>query len=157
MKPPKRPFNSITFSQIGPFHCSSKGNKYVLTCMCLMSYLIAIPFPDVLSVDGQVILVATALMSSVMAVMNLATLPRTAPTRFLHKEHNTTMADLIQGINTPTNRGTDHTPTMVPYIGDITADHSPIPIHTMTEAAALEGTPCTLLSVTAAANATLHL
>ena len=53
---------------------------------------------NVLSVDRQVILAATAL-SSVMAVMNLATLPRTAPTRFLHQEHHATMEDLVQGIN----------------------------------------------------------
>ena len=35
----------------------------------------------VLSVDRQVILAATAMMPSVMTVMNLATLPRTAPSR----------------------------------------------------------------------------
>ena len=90
-------------------------------------------------------------MPSVMAVMNLATLPRIAPIRFLHQEHHSTMADLIQCIDTPTTRGTDHTPIMVPDIGDITADHSPHPVHTMTEAAALEGTSCTLLPATATA------
>ena len=57
---------------------------------------------DVLSVDEQVILPATALMPSVMAVMNLVTLSRTNPTRFLHQECYATMADFIQGINTPT-------------------------------------------------------
>ena len=41
-----------------------------------------------LFVDVQVILAATALMPSVIAVMNLAILHRTAPTRFLHQ--NTT-------------------------------------------------------------------
>ena len=80
---------------------------------------------DVLPVDEQVILATTALMPSVMAVINLATLPRTVPTRILHQEHHATMADLVQGIDTPTTRGTDYTPIMVPDIGDITADHSP--------------------------------
>ena len=37
----------------------------------------------------------TALMTSVMAVMNLGTLLRTAPTEFLHQKHHATMADLI--------------------------------------------------------------
>ena len=48
-----------------------------------------------LSVDGQVILATTALMPSVMAVMNLGTLPTTVPTKFLHQEHHATMEDLI--------------------------------------------------------------
>ena len=52
----------------------------------------------------------TALMLSVMAVMNLAILPRTAPTRCLHQQHHATMEDLVQGINTPTTEGKDHTP-----------------------------------------------
>ena len=71
---------------------------------------------SVLAVDKQVILAATALMPSVMAVMNLATLPRTAPTRFLHQEHHATMADLVQGIDTPKTGGIGHTPIMVPDI-----------------------------------------
>ena len=74
---------------------------------------------DVLFVDEWVILAIPALMPSVMAVMNLTTLPRTAPTRFLHQECHATMADLIQGIDTLTTRGTDHTPIMAPDIGDI--------------------------------------
>ena len=40
---------------------------------------------DVLFVEAKVILAATALMPSVMAVMNLAILHRTAPTRLLHQ------------------------------------------------------------------------
>ena len=44
-----------------------------------------------------------------MAVMNLATLHRTAPTRFLPQEHNATKTDLIQGIDLTTTEGTDHT------------------------------------------------
>ena len=48
--------------------------------------------------DKQVIFAASALMPSVKAVMNLATLPRTVPTRFLHQECYATMADFIQGI-----------------------------------------------------------
>ena len=55
--------------------------------------------------------------------------------------------------HTPTPGGTDHTPIMVPDIEGITADHNPTPIHTVTEAAALEGTPHTLLSTTAASTA----
>ena len=39
---------------------------------------------------------------------------------------------------------------MVPDLGDITADHSPSPIYMVTNAAALEGTPHTLLPATAA-------
>ena len=105
----------------------------------------------------QVILATPSLMPSVMAVMNLATFPRTAPTTFLHQEYHTTMTDLIQGINTPTTGRTDHIPFMVPDIRDITADHSPSPIHTMTEAAALEGTPHTLFLATAAAHVGLQL
>ena len=78
-----------------------------------------------LSVDEQVILATTALMPSVMAVMNLAILPRTALTRFLHQECHATIADLIQGIDIPTTGGTDHTPVMAPDIGDSSAGHSP--------------------------------
>ena len=111
---------------------------------------------SVLSVDEQVILAATALMPIIIALMNFDTLPRTAPTRFLHKEHHATMADLIQGINTLTTGGTDHASIMGPDIGDITADHSPAPTHTVTEAAAVEDTLCTLLPATTAACATLQ-
>ena len=109
-----------------------------------------------LSVDRQVILVATALMPSVMAVMNLATLLRSATTRFLHQKHDTSMADHIQSIITPTTRGTNHALIMVPDIGDITADHSSAPIYTLTEAADLEGTPCTLPPATTSAHAILQ-
>ena len=77
--------------------------------------------------DRQVILAAPAMMPSVIAVMNLTILHRTSPTGFLHQEHHATMADIIQGINTPTTRRTDNTPIMVPDIGGITADHSPPP------------------------------
>ena len=55
--------------------------------------------------------------------------------------HNTTTADLIQGIYTSTSGETDHTPITVPDIGDISAGHSPTLIPTMTEAAVLEGIP----------------
>ena len=74
---------------------------------------------DVLFVDAQVILATTALMPSVMAVMNLATLYRTAPSRFLPQEQQVTKAHLIQGIDTPRTKGTDHIPIMVPDIGGI--------------------------------------
>ena len=81
---------------------------------------------SVLSVDGQVFLPTTAMMPYVMAVTNLATLPRTAPTKFLHQEHHTTTAGLILGIITTTTGGTEHTPIMVPGIRDDTADHSQV-------------------------------
>ena len=82
---------------------------------------------DVLSVDEQVILAPTALMPSVMVVINVATLPRTAPARFLQQDHYATIADLTQGINRSTTRGTDHTPIIALDIGDISAGHSPTP------------------------------
>ena len=111
---------------------------------------------SVLSVDRQGIFPSTALMPSVMAVMNLVTLPRTARTKFLHQEHCATMADLITGIITTTTRGTDHTPIMVTDIGDVIADHSPSHVHTMTEVAVLEETLHALLPATAAALVTPH-
>ena len=46
---------------------------------------------------------------------------------------------------------------MVPDIRDITADHSPTPIHTVTEAAASERTPHAILTATTAVHATLQL
>ena len=110
---------------------------------------------DVLFVDKQVILPATALMPIVMAVMNLDTLPRTAPTRFLYQECHTTTADFILGMVTPTTR-IDHTPIMVPHREDISTGHSPTPIPTMTEAAVLKGTPHAPLPATTAACATLQ-
>ena len=112
---------------------------------------------NVLSMVKQVISATTALMPSVMAVMNLATLPRTALTRFLHQEHHATMADVIQCINTSTTRGTDHTPIMVPDIGDISAGNSHTLIPNATEAAVLGGTPHTLLPATTAAHAATQL
>ena len=83
---------------------------------------------NVLSVDEQVILAATAQMLSVMGVMNLANLPKTAP----HKIP-------------PSDKG------------DISAGHSPTHIPTTTEAATLEGTPHALLPATTAACAALQL
>ena len=48
MTPERRPFDSIACDMAGPFHPpSSKGNSYILTCMCLLtSYPIAIPIPN---------------------------------------------------------------------------------------------------------------
>ena len=113
---------------------------------------------DVLFVDEQVILIATALMPSVMAVMNLATLSRTAPTRFLHQGHHANKTDLIQGINIPTPKGKDRTPPiMVPDMRDISEGHSPATIPTATEIAVLEGTPHAPLPATTAAPAALWL
>ena len=109
----------------------------------------------VLFMEVQVILADSALMPSVMAVMNLSTLCRTAPARFLPQEHHGTKTDLIQGINTSTTEGTDHTPIMVPDIGDISPGHSPAAVLTLTEAAVLEGIPHTPLPATTAACTTL--
>ena len=67
------------------------------------------------------------------------------------------MADLIQGINTLTTEGTDHTPIMVPDMGDISAGHSPTPIPTVTEAAVEEDTPHAPLQATTVAHATIQL
>ena len=64
------------------------------------------------------------------------------------------MADLIQDINTPITR--EHTTIMVPDIGDVPADHRPIPIYTETEAEASECTSNDLLPATAAAHATIQ-
>ena len=106
---------------------------------------------DVSSVDGKVILAVTVLMPSVIAVMSFATLPRTSLIRFLHQEHLATTEDLIQGIDAPTIRRTNHTPIMVPDTGDTKADHNPTPLNTVTKAATLEGIPCALLPATTAA------
>ena len=113
---------------------------------------------DVLFVEEQVILATTAQMPSFMAVMNLATLHRTTLPRFLPQEHHATKTDLIQGINIPTLKGTDHTPPiMVPDIGDILSGHSSATIPTTREAAVSEGTPHTPHLATAAAHAALQL
>ena len=114
---------------------------------------------DVLFVDAQVMLAATDLMPSVMAAMNLASLCSTTPTRFLLQEHNATKKDLIQGIHTHTHttKRTDHTPIMVPDIGDISAGHSPTDFPTMTEAKVLEGIPHAPLSATTTAHTYLWL
>ena len=65
---------------------------------------------DALFVDEMVILTATAPMHSVTAVMNLATLHKTARTRFFPQKHHTTRTGLIEGHNISTPTGTDHTP-----------------------------------------------
>ena len=113
---------------------------------------------DALFVDEQVIFAATAQMLSVIAVMNLATLHRTAPTRFFLQEHHTSKTDLIQGIDIPTPEGIDQTPPiMVPGMGDISAGHSHTAIPTMTEVAVPESTPWTPHPATTAACAALWL
>ena len=113
---------------------------------------------DVLFVDGQVILVTTALMSSVTVAMNLVTLHKTAPTRFLPQEHHVTKTNLIQGIDIPTPKGTDHTPpTMVTDMGDISTNHNPVSIPTTTGAAVSEYTHCAPHQATTEAHAALWL
>ena len=93
-----------------------------------------------------------------MATMNLAPLQRTAPTRSLPNEHNTTKTDHVQGTNIPTPRVTDNTPTtMVTDMGDISTNHNPTTIPTMTGAVVSEGTHCTPHPTTTAAHNTLWL
>ena len=95
-------------------------------------------------------------MPGIMDVMNVATLHKTAPTRFLPQEHPTTKTDLIQGIDIPTSKGTGHTPPiMVPDMGHILIDCSPAAILTVVESAISEGTPCTPNQTTAAGHITL--
>ena len=111
----------------------------------------------VLFVDKQVILASTAPIYSVMVVMNLTTLHRTAQRRFLPQEHHTTKTDLVQGIDITTPEGTHHTPPiMVPDIGDISAGHSPNTVPCMTGTAVSEGTYFTPHPTTAAAHAALQ-
>ena len=82
----------------------------------------------VLFVNEQVILAATAQVPSVMAVMNLATLHRTASTRFLPEGNHTTKTDTIQGIDIPTSKETYHTPPiMVSDMADISAGQVLLP------------------------------
>ena len=97
-------------------------------------------------------------MHSVTAVMNLAIFHMAAPARFFHEEHHATKTDLIQGIDIPTPRGTDHTPsTMVIDMGDMSTNHNPTAYPTMTGAAASEGKHHTLHSSTTASHSTLWL
>ena len=98
-------------------------------------------------------------MQSVTAAMNLATLHKTAPTKFPHQAHHTTRTDINQDINIPTSKETDHLPpTMVTDMGDISIEHNHTAILTMTGAAAvLEGTHCTPHPAITAAHATLWL
>ena len=87
----------------------------------------------VLFVDKWVILATTAPVHSVTAVMNLATLPKTAPTRFLPHEHHATKTGLIPGPNTHTTKGQDHIPPIVgPGMGNISTDHNHATIPTAT-------------------------
>ena len=106
-----------------------------------------------------VIWVATTLTQSVIAVMNLANLCWTAPTRFLHQKHYTTKTGLIQGNDTPTPKGTGHTQTTVGTdMGDISTDHNHAAIQTITGAAAVsEGTHHSPYPGTAAAHVILWM
>ena len=96
------------------------------------------------------------MMPSVMAVKNLATLSRSAPTRLLHQQHHVTTEDLTQGTDTQHNqRDRSHS-----YYGPRHRRHysrsQSHPIHTVAEAAALEGTPHALLPATTAAHTALQ-
>ena len=110
-------------------------------------------------VNEQVILVASAPMHSVTAVMNLTTLHKTAQTQYLHQEHHATKTGLIPGNDTPTPKGTDNTqPTMGTNIGDISTNHNHATIPTLTGAGAVtEGTQCPPHPATTVANAALWL
>ena len=109
-------------------------------------------------VDEWVILTTTVPMHSVTAAMNLATLHRAAPTRFLPQEHHVTKTDFNQGINIPTPKGTDHTPPIrVLDMGDLSANHNPTAIPTMTGVAVSEGIHQAPHPATAVAHAALQL
>ena len=96
-----------------------------LTATLTPSIVIMMSNDDRCFVDVQVILAATGPMHSVTAVMNLATLHKTFPTRFLCQEHHTTKKGLIQYHNTPTCKKTDHTAlTMGTDMGDISTNHN---------------------------------
>ena len=97
---------------------------------------------DALFLDRQAILATTAPMCSVTAVMNLATLHKTTPTRFLPQENHATKTGLIPGHNTCTPKATDHNPlTIDTDIGGISTNHKHTADPTVTGAAAVtEGT-----------------
>ena len=93
---------------------------------------------DALFVDEQATLDATAPVHSVTAAMNLATLQKTAPTKFLPLEYHAIKRGLIQGHNPPIPKGTDYTPcTMGTHMGEISTDHNHTTIPTRTGAAAV--------------------
>ena len=104
------------------------------------------------------VLAATALMYSVAAVMNLTTLDRTAPTRFLSQEHHATKTDLFQGIDIPIPKETVHTPpTMITGMVDIATNNNPATIPTTRGAASSEDTHYAPHAATRAASTTLWL
>ena len=108
---------------------------------------------DVLFVDEQVILAATALMHSVTAGMNSATLLRIGSTRCLPQEHHSTKMGVILDHNTSTCEETDH---IQPIIGTgmeyNSTSNSHANISTMTGAAAVtDDTHCAPHPVTTAA------
>ena len=96
-------------------------------------------------------------MHNVKAVMNSATLHRTDQTTFLLLEHHATKTDLIQSIDMPTLKGTDHTsPIMVTDMGDISTNHNHVAIPTVMGAAAVsEDMHCVPYPSTAVAHAAL--
>ena len=96
---------------------------------------------DVLFSGEWVILITIALMHSVTAVVNFPSLHKTATSRFLPQEHHVTKTDVIQGIGILTSKGTDHTlPSMVADMGDVSIEHNPTNIPTITGAAVSEST-----------------
>ena len=109
--------------------------------------------------DRQVILAATAPMHSVTAVMNLAPLHKTEPTRFLPQEFHATKRGLLPGHDTHTPKVTDHTlPTKGTDMGNISTDHNDTTVPTATgEAAFTEGTHHPPYPATAVACPTLCL
>ena len=112
---------------------------------------------DDLFVDTWAILAATALMCSVAAVMNFATLHMTV--RFLPQEYHDTKTGLVPGHDTPTPKGMDHNPlTIDTDMADISANHNHTPNPTTTGAAVvIDDTHCAPHPATAVAYATLWL
>ena len=97
-------------------------------------------------------------MHNVMAVTNVATLHRTAPTRFLPQKHHATKTDLVQVNDIPGPQGTDHThPIMVSDMGDISPGHNSTPIPTAAGTVVSEGTHHAPYPATTAAHTNLWL
>ena len=96
---------------------------------------------DALFLNRHAILAATSPMHSVTAVINLATLHKTSPIRFIPQEHHVTWTDLIPGDDTPTSKDIYHNlPTMDTDMGGISTDHNCIPNSTVSRAAAAVAT-----------------
>ena len=112
---------------------------------------------DVLFVDEWVILVATAPMHSVTAVINLGTLHKTAPTRFLLKNTMPPRWISFKTLKYPYPKGQITLHLLWSQIWEILTDHNPATIPKMRGTAVSEGTYPAPHPVTAAVHATLQL